>query len=159
MRILVTVLFSMFIIYAPSSISGGVYKCTDRDGRVTFQSIECHTSSEEVVIQEKQKISSEIVKVKTDLKIDDEQKNKCLNFYDDMLKDPRSAYIVSADVYHMTNTERKLEWDIVILDTRSKNGMGGYGILTLACKLDSELKINEEGSVGYKAMLGLGITP
>lgn len=157
---LILLFFSVFILYVPTSISGAVYKCVDNEDRVTFQSVECKESSkEEVVIKKPITADSEIVKIKTAIKIDDEVQSKCIRLYDDVLKDPRSAYIVSADTYHMINTNKKIEWDIVVLDTRSKNAMGGYGILALTCQLNSDLRVDEEGTKSYKAMLTLGITP
>lgn len=162
-------LLSLFIVYAPLLHSAGVYKCTDPQGNVTFQGTECGDDKrEDVVVDNKIKVTqepakestdSELVKVKIPISVSEDMQNECLKKYFDVLKDPRSAYVVSYETFRMFNKIKNKTWNIITLDARSKNGMGGYGILALTCGLDEQNNISDESTEIYKAMLRLGITP
>ena len=171
---------SLVVVFASSSAMADVYKCTV-NGRTTYTDLPCATeAAAEVVVHMDNKLaistdpqdgslvtrySSSSTKGKGRERrklsedVSEQLKESCLDKWRSQLKDPRSPYIVSAQLDEVTNLEHPDApvHQEVVMDVRAKNSFGAYIPDTFVCGIGNDGLADEKLTKVQKALHLVGI--
>ncbi|MGU5545595.1 hypothetical protein ACV1DN_09635 [Aeromonas allosaccharophila] len=130
----------MAVFFASSPVMSDVYICTV-NGNKTYTDIPCSAeagrSDNDLVMPTEPKVSEVATTGSSELgyqrrvlspDVPEQLKASCLDKWRPQLKDPRSPYIVAAQLDEVKNLERPdiPLWQEVVMDVRAKNSFGGY---------------------------------
>lgn len=128
------------VVFVSSPVMSDVYLCTV-NGNKTYTDVPCSAEAgrsdhESVIVTEPK--DSEIATSSNNglgyqrrilsFDVPEQLKASCLDKWRPQLKDPRSPYIVAAQLDEVKNLERPGTplWQEVVMDVRAKNSFGGY---------------------------------
>lgn len=128
------------VVFVSSPVMSDVYLCTV-NGSKTYTDVPCSAevgrSGNELVVTTAPKDSKIVATSNNGLgyqrrilsfDVPEQLKSSCLDKWRPQLKDPRSPYIVAAQLDEVRNLERPdiPLWQEVVMDVRAKNSFGGY---------------------------------